>query len=110
MCPEWDPRAPGSEGLEGVGAITAGLCRDGSGGWCDAAVLSRTVEMLLDVGRRIPLGHGRRWMKMEGTGSPNPLALLPSQQTGLGAAPIAPFTLPFLRLQLEHPEFRGGHS
>lgn len=45
--------------------------------------------------------------EMEGTGSPNPLALLPPQQTGFGAAPIAPFTLPFLRLQLEHPEFQG---
>uniref|UniRef100_A0A8C0UEU4 Colony stimulating factor 1 n=1 Tax=Cyanistes caeruleus TaxID=156563 RepID=A0A8C0UEU4_CYACU len=58
----------------------------------------------------IPPGHGRRWMKVEGISSPDPLALLPSQQPGFGAAPIAPFTLPFLRLQLEHPEFLGGQS
>lgn len=59
-------------------------------GWCDAAVLSGTMECWMWVMELIPLEHGQSWMKMEGIGSPSPLALLPSQQSGFGAAPITP--------------------
>lgn len=27
MCPEWDPRAPGSEGLKGIGLSPKGCAR-----------------------------------------------------------------------------------
>lgn len=70
-------------------------------------------RLALDLGRWIPLGHGQRCLKVEGTSSPNPLALLPPHpaQRGLEQHPSPPtVTLPFPRLQPEHPRCWGGIS
>jgi len=75
---------PGKRGAGRRWTVTEGLCWDGGGGWCATAVLSRTMETLvLAVGWWIPLGHGRRWLKMEGPSSPNPPALLPPRHGGV---------------------------